>query len=229
MARAAKNTTRSDAADSSKERLVKAATELFAHRGFDGVTIRDLAEAANVNVAAVHYHFGGKNELYGAVIEEVFAPLESLLGQQEQAIALARESRDPKVAKQALTGCIRALMLRLFHDERPSWAGTFLARESIQPTAAMNRVLECFVRPAWQSFLAVLELLRPDLAETEQLQFVASSIVGQCLYYQHARPVVLATFQVATLDHDFVERAVAHIAAFSLAAIERTSVEGQPQ
>jgi AcrR family transcriptional regulator len=103
MPKGAKNTIRPDSADSSKERLVKAATELFARRGFDGVTIRDLAEAANVNVAAVHYHFGGKNELYAAVIEEVFAPVESLLKEQEQAIILARESRDPLEAKQALT------------------------------------------------------------------------------------------------------------------------------
>jgi hypothetical protein len=120
-------------------------------------------------------------------------------------------------------------MTRLFHDELPSWAGTFLARESIQPTPAMDRVLECFVRPAWQSFLAVLELLRPDLAGTEQLQFVASSIVGQCLYYQHARPVVLATFHVSTLDQSFVERAVAHVAAFSLAALELPTAERRPQ
>jgi TetR/AcrR family transcriptional regulator, regulator of cefoperazone and chloramphenicol sensitivity len=216
-----------DPADSSKERLLKAATELFARRGFDGVSIRELAEAANVNVAAVHYHFGGKTELYRAVIEAVFAPLRSVLTAQQQAIALARESSEPSAVRQALEVCIRGLMTRLFHQERPSWAGTFLARESVQPSSAMDRVFECLVRPAWEAFLEVLELIRPDLAETEQLRFVASSIVGQCLYYQHARPVVLATFQLATLDDDFIERAVAHIAAFSFAAISLPSAESR--
>lgn len=215
--------------DPTELRLIRAATELFAHRGFDGVTIRDLAEAATVNVAAVHYHFGGKRELYAAVIESVFAPLKAVLNAQREAIALARCSAEPTAARQALECCIRGLMQRLFHEERPSWAGMFLARESVQPTSAMDRVFDCLIRPAWEAFLEVLELIRPDLAGSEQVRFIASSIVGQCLYYQHARPVVLATFQRTTLDYDFIERAVSHVAAFSFAAISRQPSESRQE
>ena len=46
-----------------KERILDVAERLFAERGFDGVSMRDLTREAEVNLAAVNYHFGGKDAL----------------------------------------------------------------------------------------------------------------------------------------------------------------------
>jgi TetR/AcrR family transcriptional regulator len=56
--------------DPTRAILMKAAGKLFAKHGLDGVTVRDIAQEAGVNVAAVSYHFEGKEGLYRAVIEE---------------------------------------------------------------------------------------------------------------------------------------------------------------
>lgn len=53
-----------------KQKLMKAARELFAHHGFDGTSVKDICEAAGVNVSLVSYHFAGKDGLYRAVLEE---------------------------------------------------------------------------------------------------------------------------------------------------------------
>jgi AcrR family transcriptional regulator len=53
---------------SARERLLHTAMRAFAARGFDGVTVRDLAQEAGVNVAAVNYHFGSKEDLHQAVM-----------------------------------------------------------------------------------------------------------------------------------------------------------------
>lgn len=53
---------------STKERILDAAEELFAHCGFDGASLRRVTSAAGVNLASVNYHFGSKDKL----IEEVF-------------------------------------------------------------------------------------------------------------------------------------------------------------
>ncbi|MGZ3709065.1 MAG: TetR family transcriptional regulator, partial [Bdellovibrionota bacterium] len=50
--------------------LVQAAKTLFAQKGFDGTTVKDLSELAGVNVSLVSYHFGGKDGLYRACLEE---------------------------------------------------------------------------------------------------------------------------------------------------------------
>jgi AcrR family transcriptional regulator len=52
-----------------KERILDAAEQLFAQRGLYGVSLRDITQAAGVDVALVGYHFGGKRELFTAVFE----------------------------------------------------------------------------------------------------------------------------------------------------------------
>src|SRR5258708_38675381 len=51
-----------------RSRLLNAAARLFAERGFAKVTVRDICKKARANVAAVNYHFGGKDGLYRAVM-----------------------------------------------------------------------------------------------------------------------------------------------------------------
>lgn len=56
--------------------LIEAATRFFADRGYDGTSIRQIARAVDANVAAVSYHFGGKQGLYDAVLGEVHEGME---------------------------------------------------------------------------------------------------------------------------------------------------------
>ncbi len=54
----------------SRSRLIKAATKLFANQGFEGASLKEIAEAADSNIALVSYHFGGKLELYQSCVEQ---------------------------------------------------------------------------------------------------------------------------------------------------------------
>jgi AcrR family transcriptional regulator len=51
------------------EQVIQAATRLFAERGYDGVSVRDICTAAEVSANAVHYHFKSKQGLYEQIIE----------------------------------------------------------------------------------------------------------------------------------------------------------------
>lgn len=53
----------------SKEKILKTAVKLFAHKGFDGVSIREICKEADVNICMISYYFGGKKELYNAIVE----------------------------------------------------------------------------------------------------------------------------------------------------------------
>ena len=56
---------------STKEQILRAATTLFAQKGMNGTTTRDIAGLAGVNIAALHYHWGDKEELLQAVYQNV--------------------------------------------------------------------------------------------------------------------------------------------------------------
>ena len=57
--------------DESRARLLATAGELFAERGYNGVSTRELAKAADVNASAIAYYFRGKKGLYRAVIKQL--------------------------------------------------------------------------------------------------------------------------------------------------------------
>lgn len=63
------------AAGLTKERLLVVAGELFADSGFDSVSLRMITDRANVNLASVNYHFGSKEELIGAVVDDIVRPV----------------------------------------------------------------------------------------------------------------------------------------------------------
>jgi TetR/AcrR family transcriptional regulator len=58
--------------------LIAAATPLFAAKGFNGVSVREVAAAAGMNLSMISYYFGGKEKLYAAVLNEQFATLRRL-------------------------------------------------------------------------------------------------------------------------------------------------------
>lgn len=55
--------------------LLTAATELFAARGFDGVSVAQIAQRAGVTKALVNYHFGGKRKLYETIMTSTFSEI----------------------------------------------------------------------------------------------------------------------------------------------------------
>jgi AcrR family transcriptional regulator len=67
------------ASDGGRERLIGVAQKLFAERGFDGITIRDISAAAHVSVGLIHHHFGSKDGLRKAVDEACMAQFDEIL------------------------------------------------------------------------------------------------------------------------------------------------------
>jgi AcrR family transcriptional regulator len=82
------------------DRLLREARRLFAERGYRGASIRAITQAAQANIGAVTYHFGSKNALYRAVLEEVFGQMANRV---EQAAA------GPGPAGDRLQAVVRAL------------------------------------------------------------------------------------------------------------------------
>jgi AcrR family transcriptional regulator len=60
---------------STRERLLRAATRLFADSGYRGASVRDICNQAGANPGAVSYHFGGKRQLYRSVLRQAAAGL----------------------------------------------------------------------------------------------------------------------------------------------------------
>jgi AcrR family transcriptional regulator len=189
--------------------LVRAAAAVFAERGFRDATVRDICRGAGANVAAVNYHFGGKRGLYDAVLLEAAG----LKRQVAEAVG-ARRQLPPE---QRLGLYVRALLGRVLAEGPTGRYGSIMTREMVEPTAALDRVVEEFIRPeAHMLGEIVRELVGPGPSE-EELRLLAMSVVSQIVFYKHCRPVVLRLFPDMRLDSGALETLAAHITAFCLA------------
>ena len=82
-------------ADYTRDAIIKAAVVLFAEKGFEGTSVRDIVTKARVNQAAINYHFKGKSGLYLEVLKNAFERLTDRTG-LEGPLRLARRFRSAR-------------------------------------------------------------------------------------------------------------------------------------
>jgi AcrR family transcriptional regulator len=118
-----------------RERLLEAAGQMFAARGFEGSTAKDICARAGANPAAVNYHFGGLEGLYEAVLVEV---RERAAGAQAQLQALLEA---PRPFDEKLRTVIALVVSGLLSPAATSWLLRLFGREVTNPTAVGRRIL----------------------------------------------------------------------------------------
>ncbi len=196
-----------------RRRLLEAAGPEFARLGFREATVREICRRAGVNVAAINYHFGDKLELYSQTLGRC---MREGLERYPVDLGLAPGARAP----QRLFAFVHSFLLRILGDGQPEWQGQLLAREMMEPTAALDRLVEELIRPLFKQLCAVVSELLGERADPALVILCARSIVSQCVFYHHSRPVLQRLSPKEAMGSEQIQRLAAHITAFSLAALE---------
>lgn len=197
--------------DTTRERIVEAAGEIFAERGFDGTTVRDICQRAGANIAAVNYYFGDKQRLY------VEAVVRAHRWRMEQAPLPKWSDGTPSTTK--LADFITTFIRRVLTGPEDTWHTKLIMREMGHPTAACAELVQSSIRPQFEILLSILRELLPSDVSAERLRLTGFSIVGQCLFYHFADPVIrnlLTSKEYSELD---VAKLAQHILEFSLSSI----------
>src|SRR5262249_8914772 len=118
-----------------RRRLLEAAGQVFAEKGFDRATGKEICQRAGANTAAINYYFGGMEGLYEAVLQE--AP-RRLVTVEALTTAIAGEAD----AKAKLETFIALLVRALTGPASSSWVLRVLAREVIAPSPAFEALRE---------------------------------------------------------------------------------------
>ena len=172
--------------DTTRERIAEAAGEdlLLAERGSlrRHYGWRDICQRAGANIAAVNYYFGDKQRLY------VEAVVRAHRWRMEQ--ARLPEWSDGTPAETKLADFIKTFIRRVLTGPDDTWHTKLVMREMAHPTAACAELVQSSIRPQFEILLAILRELLPAEVSAERLRLTAFSIVGQCLFYHFADPVV---------------------------------------
>ncbi len=149
-----------------KERILDAAERLFARHGFYGVSVRDITEAAGVDVALVSYHFGGKRELFTAVFQR---RAEALNPERFALLEEVRRAALPGVP--TLENIVNAFTYPLLERSArggPGWKSYFALVAQVNNSPEWGPVLMTqHFDPLVEKFIAVLREALPGCSARE--------------------------------------------------------------
>jgi AcrR family transcriptional regulator len=167
--------------DNPRERLLEAAGEIFAEKGFKGATVREIIDRAGVNLAAVNYYFGDKERLYIEAVKHAACD-------NPDDAHLAWPPNTPPAVK--LRDIIRFQLLKLLDPNRPEWLARLVMRELIQPSGACAELVREYIEPRSKVLSGILRELLPPGTPKQKVFLTAFSIVGQCHFYCSHKPII---------------------------------------
>lgn len=196
-----------------RNRIILAAGPIFARKGYRAATVREICDAANVNLASINYYFGDKQSLYRETV---------MRAREMRAQEFPEKPRQPgETPEQRLRHIVSTLLHRVVALQTEPWQVRLVMREILQPTEVSRTLMTEAFRPFFESLLEVIdELAGENLPDAKRHQ-IGFSIVGQCMQYRFSSELISIMIAEKDFQESFqIENLTDHITSFSLGAID---------
>lgn len=182
--------TRSRTPDRTREVLVRVALERFGTNGFDATSTREISKLAGANIAAIAYHFGGKEGLRTSCAEYVAALIGRTLGPALGGAAADR-ARGPDEALAQLLRAFEAMIDFAVVSPEAEPIARFMLREMTHPSPAFELIHNGAMAPMHEGLCILWAQATGGDAKSEATRLSALATFAQALYFRIARRVVL--------------------------------------
>lgn len=215
--------------EASRTRILEAAGKLFADLSFDSVSTRQIAKAAKVNLSAIGYHFGSKDELYGAVLLQLTCDTESMIGPAiillVDGVADAGDDREKlaRVMADFLPGFVRSII----GNERMRWQIALMLREFNHPSHWFPMLMENRIHPLHNAVAGLVGPATGRSADAPETRLLTAALIGQCMALGAARRVVWERLDWDAYTPERVDFVIATIVPAVLAMLGLPTVEGR--
>lgn len=201
------------ALDDTKQRIIQAAIKVFADKGFRRGTIKAMAEAAGVNIAAINYHFGNKKNLYSMVVDQWIALSNDLFARRREACAgLPPEEQ--------LHSIIQTFLRLLLLESEETWIGRLLGWEfTMEPTEILDKLVEMNLGPVKDELGDVICALLGECCNDKLTRLYTMNVLAQCVYLYTYPRLAKRLFDIEVHTLKEVQDLTEYITRFSLDAI----------
>ena len=188
-----------------RQSLINAGIEVFGMGGYNGATTRQIAKTAGVNLAAIPYYFGGKEELYRAVIESI---VDSIVERTTKVMA-EKSSRiqwdditDDELIDLALEYV--SIFAGFLDLEENAAIKLIISREQIVPSGAFSLFYENLAKPQYEMFGKIIgKLMKCDPTDAA-VTIQAHSIVSMIIFFSTARASLLMQLNTEKLTREHI-------------------------
>jgi AcrR family transcriptional regulator len=203
------------------QRLLDAALEIFAERGFHGASLRDICERAGANGAAANFHFQGKEKLYRAVLEYAARRL-CVQPLDDEANATER------TPWRKLHAAIKSLFQRLTLGEDSALLIRLIARELMEQSAAFDCVAAA-LRTHAEQLEEPLRALHGPGTSRDYARLCAFSVVNECVFLCAAQQSLHRLHPELGKQQTFPEQLITRVMARERRVTEQLQRLGKPK
>jgi len=165
-------------AEDTRDRILESSRKLFAEKGFNLTSVRDITTDAGCNVASVNYHFGGKENLY---LETFRSMLTFLRDQRLLVLDELMERTPPPTLEEFLQSFAEGIINPLVDQSRGRLFMTLVSREMFEARLPHKVFLHEFVHPILERAMAAMTEFGPRL-EPADARMCIMAMVGQLLH-----------------------------------------------
>ncbi|MHC1753747.1 CerR family C-terminal domain-containing protein [Humidesulfovibrio sp.] len=201
--------------DGTKNRLLRAASEVFSRRGLKNATVREICDLAKANVAAINYHFSGKDKLYVQVLKSYISEKESI-HPVDEGVTGASKPED------MLRAFAKNMLFVLADNGDPvhRGLGKMLAHEFMEPSDIHDEVIGKSFAPKFAYLKDVVLRIYPQCDEHFAMR-ASAAIIGQCLLISYANGLTIKIGHSQMTTADDLDQMAAFIVEFSLGGLAR--------
>jgi TetR/AcrR family transcriptional regulator, regulator of cefoperazone and chloramphenicol sensitivity len=178
-------------AEATRNALVTAGMRQFGSKGFDAASIRDIAAEAGANIAAIGYHFGGKEGLRRACAEQVARAIRAIASRVLGDRLDAPDIRTPDQARAALRSFVSNAIPFLLTDSRTRIMVPFMLREVMNRSVAFDIVYAGVIEPTHRQLCRLWGLATGRDAQSDEVRLAVFAMIGQVLYFRIGQEIVI--------------------------------------
>ncbi len=175
-----------------RDQLINASLGLFAIHGYHGVTTRMVTKQAGANLAAINYHFGGKQGLYAAVIDDIAVNMGRLIGPIAQRVreAAGRAGGDRQAIAAAVHRfCVDFITALVGETSRRPMVGLVM-REFAVPTEVFSILYDKAIEPLHKTLATLVAAASGEDPTDKKVVMRAHALLGLCMSFAIARVVL---------------------------------------
>ena len=192
-----------------REKLLDAAEVLFCEKGFDGTSVRDLTMAAECNVAAVNYHFGGKDKLY---VEMFRRQMRRMIQRHREYIDTLAEKPNASL-EDLIRDTITVPLKAIENKEKSAAVMKLLVREVLNQHVRRDEIVCDLKDEFFPIFCNAMMRLCPGL-ETESANLCMFSLDALIVH-----PILFYEIYMETIPGINADRIIEHIVKYASAGI----------
>ncbi len=183
---------RNKSSEETRRRLLDAALKEFGEHGLAAVSTRSLARRAGANQAAIPYHFGGKEGLYFAVVEDLVHSAQKTIGSKGKNIRerLQRGELSMEEGETLLTGLIGMIVNFLVGPDEASYRASIVIRELMHPSSAFDILYEGYIGHIHTLVTQLVAILVGDDPESQASILRAHALLGQIVFFGAGRELI---------------------------------------